>query len=139
MWTSESWLEQKVLLWEDLVKCYVASKFENKEDVREIMYALIEHGHSITEDWTHSTEENNIKAALADKRGVEECDTFIGLFNINANYKGAYIELGMAIALDKEIIIIGPHADRSTFIHLPGIHKYATIADFVKSIVPSGS
>jgi hypothetical protein len=129
-------LEQEVLLWEDMVKYYVASKFENKESVRDIYYALIEHGHIITEDWTHSVVEGE-QAALDDKRGVAECDVFIGLFDIDAAYKGAYIEFGMAIALDKVIVIIGPYADRSTFIHLPGIIRYDTIAHFMKSINPS--
>lgn len=121
------------------MKYYVASKYENKEDVREVMYAIVEHGHSITEDWTHSTETDGEKVALADKKGVEECDVFVGLFNINANYKGAYIEFGMAIALGKEIVIIGEHADRSTFIHLPGIKKFSTIQEFSLSLQPASS
>lgn len=117
-----------------MVKCYVASKYENKEDVRKLMYALIEHGHTITEDWTHSLEENNNNAAVACWQGVVNCEVFIGLFDKPYQFKGAYVELGIAIALHKIIVIIGHHADAQTFIHLSWLHKFETIEEFLEYI-----
>ncbi len=117
------------------MKFYVASKWENKEEVRKLMYVLIEHGHTITEDWTHSTEENNEKAASADFKGVHDCDVFIGLFDKPYQYKGALVEFGMALAFYKPVVVIGHGIDDQTFIHLPLIRLMNTVEDFI-SLLP---
>lgn len=120
-----------MLLWEGMVICYIASKYENKPDVQKLRDQLIALGHTITEDWTVSKEENNNRAAVACWNGVIDCDVFIGLFDKPYAFKGAYVELGMAIAYHKIIVIIGHHADAQVFIHLSWFNKFATVEQFV--------
>jgi hypothetical protein len=88
------------------MKVYVASKFENKERVREIMYLLQQVGHTITYDWTRC-EVNNREQAILDLRGVADCDVFVGIFEEDVTYKGALVELGAALSVGKPVYILG--------------------------------
>ena len=88
------------------LRVYVASKWENKQRVREIMYMLQAVGHEITYDWT-TCEVSNRQQAILDLRGVADADVFVGIFEQEASYKGALVELGAALALGKPVYILG--------------------------------
>lgn len=95
------------------MKVYVASKAENYPEVRLVMRALEDAGHTITHDWTVQVETagpmpQNIvyrrECAHQDEQGVRECDVFVLI--MHKGVTGALIEFGMALALDKRVFII---------------------------------
>lgn len=88
------------------LKCYVASKFENKRTVQQYMDLLKQAGCLITHDWV-AADIASRKQAMLDLRGVADCDVFIGIFDQEVAYKGALVELGAALALGKPVYIVG--------------------------------
>ncbi|MBU2249737.1 MAG: hypothetical protein KKD77_23525 [Gammaproteobacteria bacterium] len=89
---------------------YIASKWENKRKVAELASVLERMGHVISHKWfaveAAYMEDAPIHARL-DMYGVRDCTTFLALFDIDFPFLNAYVELGMAVALRKEILIIG--------------------------------
>jgi len=93
---------------------YVAASFEETTQVR-ALYALLRNaGHAITHDWTHESSEGKTDDELAaylndcaeaDLVGVEECDVLVLLPHKRG--KGMYVELGFALAAEKDVICIG--------------------------------
>lgn len=109
------------------MRIYVAGKWEEKERVREVMAQLVAAGHAITHDWTQepdaSCEQDLTDHAEWDVGGVLEADAFVGVFEKKLPYSGAATELGMAIACDIPIYIMGNGMDNNVFVHLPKIQK----------------
>lgn len=88
------------------LSCYVGSKYENKQVVREYMDLLKQAGNTISHDWT-TAEQASRKAAMLDLRGVADCDVFVGVFDQEVDYNGTLVELGAALALGKPVYILG--------------------------------
>jgi hypothetical protein len=86
------------------------------------MFQLLEAGHTITYDWTvcdtFSTEQ-----ATNDMNGVMTADALIFIAEKDLQYRGAYVEFGIAIARGIPIYVLGPYADSCIFIKLPQIHR----------------
>lgn len=105
------------------MRVYVASKFENEQAVREAHRLLRERGHIITLDWTGkvATEEEPLSHhAQADFGGVASAHALILLHH--PNVCGAMTEMGIALALRKDVIVID--ADRgpaNIFFSLPQV------------------
>lgn len=105
---------------------YVASKFENTKVVKSAYAALRESGHTITHDWTEESAEGLTGEALhvyleecakKDMEGVQKCDALL-LIN-HPNGCGMYTELGIALALDKFIVVIdGKNPPHNIFFNL---------------------
>jgi nucleoside 2-deoxyribosyltransferase len=104
------------------VKIYVAGKWEERERVREVMDTLRTRGHEITFDWTYSEQFSKHQAEL-DLQGVEAADWLVFLAEKPLAYKGAYVELGMAIALGTPVALIGNGIDECIFTQLPCIYR----------------
>lgn len=106
------------------MKFYVAGKWEDRDSVKEIMNYLEQQGHTITCDWTrheYSDNKSMERYALDDMQGVLDADVFVGLFVKDLNYKGALVELGMAMASGKKVIIVGNAISSCIFIKHPDI------------------
>ena len=105
------------------MKVYVASKWENKKRVQEVMSLLKASHHEITYDWTHC-EVSNREQAILDLRGVAEADVVIGIFEDDVAYKGALVEVGAALALGKPVYVVGnaPVVDLCIFFKHPNVH-----------------
>lgn len=107
-------------------KVYVAAKFTEKDRVRALYTALKEAGHTITFDWTTGEVVGNeleaFRAAQNDLAGVHDADVVVLL--PHAYSRGAYVELGYALALNKKIIVVGgpEYRDLSVFLHASGTH-----------------
>jgi len=110
------------------LKVYVAAKFENKEEVRAVYALLLQAGHTITVDWTVEPGEGDLGSedyhklqeewAIKDAQGVIDCDVLVMLPHDRS--KGAYAELGMAIALGKKSILVLPEKPfNCVFFHHP--------------------
>lgn len=99
------------------MKIYVAGKFENYKQVQEVQELARKHGHRITHDWTdiaQAAESGDIdtknevtlrQCAQADAWGVKTCHVFIGIYH--PHQFGTTVEFGMALALNKEVWLVG--------------------------------
>ncbi len=112
------------------MKIYVASKFENKELVKEVQEELIREGHSITHDWSNESdagktgielENYQARCAQQDFDGVKNADLVL-LIN-HQGCKGTYTEFGIALALNKYVVIVKPELTNQVFFHLKHPHK----------------
>lgn len=116
------------------MKIYVAGKYSDRDRVRYIHQNLKEMGHEITVDWTNhdiypndATAERLSQFAQDDVRGVKEADLYIGLMTIPFEYKGAWVEMGLALGKGIPIYIIGNAGDSCIFMHHPLVWKFADI------------
>jgi len=119
------------------MRFYVAGKWEDRENVRVIQNALVEMGHEISCDWTwHEKEDPGYphQYSIDDIQGVKDAHFYIGLFEGDFNYKGALVELGAALALEKPCYIIGRGIDGCMFVNHPLVIRCETISDFLSEI-----
>lgn len=96
---------------------YVASRLDNWPAVAEFQNQLTAAGHTITFDWTkipadpkrgllESSELDEL--ALKEVLAVENCDVLIALL---PGRIGTYVEIGIALAHNKPIILVGRRGD----------------------------
>ena len=102
---------------------YVAAKWEERERAREIMIQLIEAGHIITYDWTQAVEQMSCEQALRDLHGVFEADALVLIAEHDLAYKGALVEMGMAIACGLPVYVLGHAIDSCIFMALPQVYR----------------
>lgn len=107
---------------------YISSRLENHELVRKIRDELTAEGHTITHDWTilgpvRGDVEKIAAVAREEVEGVAKADVFIMLL---PGGRGAHVELGIALAHRKSILIWSPDAkllgsgqETSAFYHHP--------------------
>jgi NTP pyrophosphatase (non-canonical NTP hydrolase) len=113
------------------LRVYVASKFTNYLAVREAQQRIREAGHVVTYDWTTHAEQSDpdpVACALADAEGVRSADVLV-LLEV-PEMRGAYVELGMALALGKPCLALPDPAQPApyqVFEHLPGFERHATL------------
>ncbi len=128
------------------MKFYIASKFEQKNQVKELFQKIIEAGHSVIYDWTdhiqkkpYSQNQDIVRTYSTEEvQAVLECDVFVLL---SAPEKGAgySTELGVALGSNQlkntpAIFILGPHLDLNSFFFHPVIKRVDTIEDVLKDI-----
>jgi len=114
---------------------YIAGKWEEREQIREIQKALIEKGHEITCDWTYHEKDDPgypVTYAVEDIEGVKNCDVYVGVFVSDLNYKGALVEMGAALATFKTVCIIGHAIDSCLFREHPLVGWYDTVEEFLE-------
>ncbi len=119
------------------MKYYVAAKWVDRDKAKSLMEKLTALGHEVTKDWTIDREDipgYPTINAVEDIRGVWQADTFVGIFTSDAVYRGALVELGAALALRKQVIIIGKGMDSCIFISHPLVKKYSSVRSFVRSL-----
>lgn len=96
---------------------YVASKFIEIADVREVQDALLTAGFNITHDWTHEDMEkavNNpgyfVSCASADLRGVRAARILVIIPQLEM--RGGYVEIGAALISNIPVVAYFPrHLD----------------------------
>ena len=119
------------------MKIYVAGKWEDHEQCRSIMTELELAGHTITYDWTdHKFEDEGYPNHYCqnDIRGAKDCDClFFNAFN-ERNYRGALVEMGIALGLDKYVFLLGHGIDSCIFIHSPLVRQFETVTDAINAI-----
>ncbi|MFX3675013.1 MAG: nucleoside 2-deoxyribosyltransferase [Paenisporosarcina sp.] len=124
------------------MKFYVASGFQNKEQVRFVAAELLKYGWYHTYDWTQNNRANSLedlqRIGILEKDAVAQSDLVIVLL---PGGKGCHIELGMAIAGNKKIFLYSPDQmvmnmeTTSTFYHLPEVDIYlGTIEELVEKV-----
>ncbi|WP_261134316.1 nucleoside 2-deoxyribosyltransferase [Bacillus sp. Marseille-Q3570] len=121
------------------MKFYIASSFKNIDIVRYISEQLIAKGYIQTFDWTKhekaSTFEELKQIGEQEKDAVIESDFIVVILPAG---KGSHIELGIALGLNKKVILFSPNNEvydfsaTSTFYHLPEVdHVTGTIDELV--------
>ncbi len=130
------------------MKIYLAGKFQDKPFIRSKMDELINLGHTITHDWTsfetgEQASEHLKQSAGHDITGVSACDILIILMtDPKYAYRGSFTELGCALGLQKQIIIVCPddeaYCRTNCFFHYETINHVKTweeCLDKIKFIV----
>lgn len=125
------------------MKIYLAAASKEIDRAKHVMKSLRASGHTITHDWTVEVEKykdtipsNEIltECAEADFQGVFLADSLVLLSPEIQNITvGAWVELGMAIALHKRIFISGK-ADKCIFSYCENIEKYDTDDELLKEL-----
>ena len=114
---------------------YVAGKTDDWERVRRIQETVtVELGHEITHDWTEKIEQDGEDVGLKaddgsrrewaddDQLGVKRADLVIVCVDFEG-LCGTLIELGMALAYDKSVIVVGePERNSIFFSHMNIMH-----------------
>ena len=116
------------------MKLYVAGKWEERLNVKLLMVRLKSIGHEITMDWTDSKYEDEaypVEYSIADIDGVYAADMYAGLFVRPYQYRGALVEMGVALGLRIPCAIIGHQIDSCIFVHHPLVTQYDSTTDFV--------
>jgi nucleoside 2-deoxyribosyltransferase len=89
------------------MKIYVASSLFNKEEASSIMDEFRARGVEITYDWTSHGQVFDVERlkeiAVLESQGVLDSDL---LFFVHPGRHGAHVELGMAIAANKHIVML---------------------------------
>jgi len=125
------------------MKFYIAGKWQDRHTIKWLVSKLLEKGHSISCDWTnHNFDKNGVIATKSkllqivqeDIDGVANCDTYVGVLVKDYNYKGLWVEMGIAIALGKNIFTIGEAGDSCIFMNHPHIRRFRTIEEFLESV-----
>ncbi len=91
------------------MKIFIAGSINNISSIKKLMKIIEAAGHIIVHDWTGQFDEKRKQEfCLKDIEGIRECDVFIACMeHCKISCKGTLIEIGIALALDKKIIIIG--------------------------------
>ena len=92
------------------MKVYVASKFENRTRVQEVMAQLVTAGHEITYDWTRNSQVSSIQAE-ADLDGVLDADALVLIVEDDLPYRGALVEFGIALGAGIPVFVMGNALD----------------------------
>lgn len=93
------------------MKVYVSGAEEDEEECIKIADKFEREGHIITRKWwNYKSDDTEVLKAYVnmDKKAIKECDLFV-LYNGNYFTSGRYIELGMALILDKMVYVYGKH------------------------------
>lgn len=124
---------------------YIATKLENWQEHNRLRDVLSARGHNCTYDWTvhgpvYTSGLDRIKrVARLEHQGVADADVVIVLW---PGGRGTHVELGMAIALGKDIVlatdVIGHHEpspETCAFYHHPHVKLTHDLVDVVDYIV----
>jgi hypothetical protein len=97
------------------------------------MTMLCSAGHTLTYDWTIG-EQLSPEQAVRDLNGVIESDFLAVLAERNLAYKGAYVELGAALASGKPVYIIGQGMDECLFLKHPLVSYVAGVEEIIERL-----
>jgi len=111
------------------MKLYVAGKYQERDKIRLVFQELQRMGHTITLDWTnHDIYPNEAiveklgQFANDDVVGVKEADAVILCLINHQEYKGLWVEMGVALGAGKPVFIVGEAGHACIFTN----HKLVT-------------
>jgi hypothetical protein len=126
------------------MKFYVATKWNRKDEAKRVIAALQERGHEITHDWTEEEDSLGLPdaaraefyalCAADDVDGVLDADVMLLLHDAAA--RGAYVELGIALAHGVRVIVVDglghPAETCPIFYYLPEVRHVATMDEAIR-------
>lgn len=126
------------------MKFYIAGKWQDRGNAKYVMQQIESMGHQVTCDWTHHDFDkggvvaSTIKLsniAMEDFAGVNECEVYVAILVNPYEYKGLWVEMGLAMAWEKVIWTVGHYGDSCIFMNHPTIsHKFDDIAELLNYI-----
>lgn len=122
-----------------LNRIYLAGKWQEAELVRRYATELRILGYYITMPWFEchvGPHEDLPWSAVEDERGVRQADTCIFIFERELSYSGAMSELGMALALNKRVIVVGNGGHKNIFTHHPLVEHVNTFEEAIACLNP---
>ncbi len=84
-------------------------------------------GHTITMNWTtHAYEDEAYPKQYCemDMLGVKDADLYIGIFVEDYHYRGALVEMGIALGVGIPIWLFGAKQDDCIFSNHPSVRKF---------------
>ncbi len=136
------------------MRIYVAGKWQEKAQVKQVQLALMAVGHTITHDWTvhemgaHESQldtdvligthwydpEELANQARGDLRGVMQAEAIV-ICAINPHkYSGTLTEMGIALGCGRRVLIIGDNIDGNIFTWLPEVKVYPSVAEVIDAL-----
>lgn len=112
------------------MRIYVASSLNNKANVCALYQYLGRLGHTITYDWTVHGGVNDPESlktiCLKEFNGVVDCDLLVMLMPARL---GSHVELGVALALARPVIIVteGNDFEIKSFYYMDNVHMIDSI------------
>lgn len=91
-------------------RVYIAAPYELREEAKRIRLDLIARGFIVTSRWLTQTDENGDEFARMDLADVAAADVLLALNPADFANKGTggrHVELGYALALGKEVAVVG--------------------------------
>jgi len=119
------------------MKLYVAGKWEDRSRVAEIMRILEGMGNEITCDWTHhkySDEAYPQQYCADDVKGVKDAELYIGIFVADYHYRGALVEMGIALGVGIPVWLFGNKQDDCIFSNHPSVRKFKDWGELVFAV-----
>lgn len=120
------------------MKIYLAGKWEERYKIKEYMGRLQKQGHTITCDWFHHDTEflDNVgktQVAREDFAGATTCNILIFIAEtVGLKYTGSLVEMGGALAMNRQVAVVGHGIDHCLFIHLPQVSLFETFEQVEK-------
>ncbi len=119
------------------MKLYIAGKWEDRARVSEIMRILRGIGFEITCDWTdykYSDEAYPQQYCMDDLEGVKKADLYLGIFVADYHYRGALVEMGIALGIGIPVWLFGEKQDDCIFSHHPSVRKFKTWGELAEAL-----
>lgn len=126
------------------MKIYLAGRYDRRDEIRAYAEVLKTHNFDVTASWLWGPIRDNQAAAFQDVQDIQAADVFMlftgGLEGLTDNLQedlvwllalgnsgGRHVEFGMALQLQKRVIIVGPK--ENVFHYLPQVDCYARFDD----------
>ncbi len=125
------------------MKIYLAAKFSDKMEMRDVARKLQAAGHEVTATWINSDQETDdgqtdevlAKAAFDCLNDLQDSDLLLAFSRPRGTTHaggGRHVEFGVAHTLAIPIVVIGPKGEH-IFHYLPGIQFFDTLEKFLES------
>lgn len=104
----------------------MSSRFSNRDLMEELRPQIEAHGYEVVSRWHMEPQDDNVeRQCLVDYNDVRVAD-IVYMFTGGSTRGGMYVELGLALAWGKEIILIGER-EECVFMHMPGVQQHDTL------------
>jgi hypothetical protein len=126
------------------MKLYLAAAFERQAEMHGYAMRLMSAGHEVTSRWNNphlrhrglanqddATNGDIIRWATDDISDLREADA-VASFTGQGGRGGRHVEFGLAIALEKRLLVIGPL--EHVFHYLPFVTQYDSVDEFMESM-----
>lgn len=121
------------------MKVYIAASYTRIKEAKALGETLEQKEFSVVSNW-HQDHDNPIDAdylsgprAIRDQYAIESCDLFVEFIGDEGSKGGRHCELGMALAWNKKIILIGD-LDCCIFTNLPWLPRMKNVEEFLAKI-----
>lgn len=127
------------------MKFYIAARFSRRPECNALAHQLQALGHTITSRWVRPDSDHVVPTGLSarvadaererfareDYEDVLACDAMVSLMEEpRSNTRGGrHVEFGMAVALGKDMFIIGPR--ETVFHHMPTVRHHQSVEGFL--------